>query len=178
VKTAASAIYANKQYLEHYRKSDGKCQFATERGDQPKECEIRGNVYIHPTAKVDSSAVIGPNVSIMENCIIGPGVRIKDSIILKNALIHKHSIILCSIVGWDCNIGSWARIEGRPGEPDPNQRFAKVQNPPLFNPDGKLNPSICVLGSNVKVSGCTVILNTIVLPHKVLSRGYKNEIVL
>jgi mannose-1-phosphate guanylyltransferase len=178
VKTAASAIYANKQYLEHYNKSGGNCQFATERRDQSNECTITGNVYIHPTAKVDASSHIGPNVSIMENCIIGPGVRIKDSIILKNAIIHPHSIILCSIVGWDCSIGTWVRIEGTPGEPDPNQRFAKVRNPPLFNPGGKLNPSISVLGSNVKVNCAAVILNSIVLPHKELSRSYINEIVL
>lgn len=178
VKTAASAIYANRQYLEQYRRSGGKCQFATERTDQARDCTIIGNVYIHPTANVDPSSVIGPNVSIMENCIIGPGVRAKESIILQNAVISAHSLVLCSIVGWNCSIGTWARVEGTPGEPDPNQKFAKVQNPPLFNPDGKLNPSISVLGSNVKISGGTVILNTIVLPHKELSRSYKNEIVL
>uniref|UniRef100_A0A6G1S302 Mannose-1-phosphate guanyltransferase alpha n=1 Tax=Aceria tosichella TaxID=561515 RepID=A0A6G1S302_9ACAR len=146
VKTAASAIYANKKYLEHNRESagDGNHHSATERRSNSGECEIIGHVYIHPTAKVDASSVIGPNVSIMENCIIGPGVRIKDSIILKNALVHPHSLILCSIVGWDCSIGAWARVEGTPGEPDPNQRFAKVQNPPLFNPVGKLNPYIRV----------------------------------
>lgn len=185
VKTAASAIYANKQYLEQYRKSftsspgeqapGGDLTLANE---QSRECQILGNVYIHPTAKVDASSVIGPNVSIMENCLIGPGVRIKDSIILQNAVIQPHSLVLCSIIGWDCSVGTWVRIEGTPSEPNPNQRYAKVQNRPLFAPDGKLNPSISVLGSNVTISCGTVILNTIVLPHKELSRSYKNEIVL
>lgn len=180
VKTAASAIYANRQYLEQYKKSDGKCQYATERDSElRRECTIIGNVYIHPSAIVDATSVIGPNVSIMENCVVGPGVRAKESIILQEAVINAHSLIFCSIVGWNCNIGTWVRIEGTPsGEPNPNQKFAKVQNPPLFNPDGKLNPSISVLGSNVKISGGTVILNTIVLPHKELSRSYKNEIIL
>lgn len=179
VKTAASAIHANRQYLERYRRSNGNCQSAAERNEgMTKDCTIVGNVYIHPTAKVDSSSVIGPNVSIMENCIIGPGVRIRESIILQNSLVDSHTLVLCSIVGWNCSLGTWVRVEGTPSEPDPNQKFAKMQNQPLFNKDGKLNPSISVLGSNVKISGGIVILNTIVLPHKELSRSYKNEIVL
>lgn len=188
VKTGASAVYANRQYLKqsnrsiasaddklNYKMGVDDCENKQVRADLPT---IVGDVYIHPSAIVDSSSVIGPNVSIMENCVIGPGVRIKDSIILQNAIINAHSLVLCSIVGWNCNIGTWVRIEGTPGEPDPNQKFAKVQNPPLFNPDGKLNPSVSVLGCNVKISDGTVILNTIVLPHKELARSYKNEIVL
>lgn len=182
MKTAASAIYANRQYLIEYRRNKSSTDNPTQKDAKlcisPWECQIIGDVYIHPSALVDSSAVIGPNVSIMENCRIGPGVRIKESIILQNAVVNAHSLVLCSIVGWDCLVGTWTRVEGTPNDPDPNQKFAKVQNPPLFNPDGKLNPSISVLGCNVKISDGTVILNTIVLPHKELSRSYKNEIVL
>ena len=114
----------------------------------------------------------------LHECVIGAGVRIKESIILRGAVIKAHSLVLYSIVGWNCLVGTWVRLEGAPSEPDPNQKFAKVQNPSLFNPDGKLNPSISVLGCNVKVAHGTVILNTIILPHKELSRSYRNEIVL
>lgn len=171
MKTAAAAIYANRHYLR---------QAANKSGYQPPEakCTIIGDVFIHPTAKVDPSAVIGPNVSIMEHCIIDQGVRLKESIILRGAFIKAHCLILYSIVGWNCNIGTWVRLEGAPSEPDPNRKFAKAQNPPLFNLDGKLNPSISVLGCNVKIPDGTVILNTIILPHKELSRSYRNEIVL
>ena len=31
---------------------------------------IIGNVIIHPTAKVDTTAVIGPDVVIGENCVV------------------------------------------------------------------------------------------------------------
>lgn len=175
VKTAASAIYANRQCLGY---KSLKINGDTTSGNKEQKCTIIGNVYIHPSAVVDASSVIGPNVSIMGNCVIGPGVRVKESIILQSAVIDAHSLIMCSIVGWNCVIGSWVRVEGTPSEPDPNQKFAKVQNPPLFNPNGKLNPSITVLGSSVKISRGIVILNTIVLPHKELGRSYKNEIVL
>lgn len=183
VKTAASAIYANRQYLIQHGKNMTYVNSSRHTGEatspaSPRLCKVIGDVYIHPSALVASSAVVGPNVSIMENCVIGPGVRIKESIILQNAVVNAHSLVLCSIVGWDCTVGTWTRVEGTPSDPDPNQKFAKVQNPPLFNPDGKLNPSISVLGCNVKISDGTVILNTIVLPHKELNRSYKNEIVL
>lgn len=171
MKTAASAIYANRQYLKQYQRND------TYNGNE-RSCEIIGDVYIHPTAVIDPSAVIGPNVTIMEHVVVGPGVRLRDSIILQNVVINSHSFVLCSIVGWNCTIGSWVRVEGTPSEPGANQQYAKVQNPPLFTLDGKLNPSISVLGCNVKISDATVILNTIVLSHKELSRSYRNEIAL
>lgn len=53
-----------------------------------------------------------------------------------------------------------------------------MENPPLFNVDGKLNPSITILGSCVRVPAEKILLNSIVLPHKELSRSFKNEIIL
>lgn len=171
MKTAASAIYANRQYLKQYKKN-------VEYDGSNQKCHIIGHVYIHPNAIIDSSAVIGPNVTIMEHVNIGPGVRVRESILLESVVIHAHSFILCSIVGKNCTIGSWARLEGTPSEPGANQEFAKVHNPPLFSLDGKLNPSISVLGCDVKIADATIILNTIVLSHKELSRSYRNEIAL
>lgn len=72
----------------------------------------------------------------------------------------------------------WARVEGTPSDPDPNKPFAKMDNPPLFNNDGRLNPSITILGYSVSVPSEMVLLNSIVLPHKELSRSFKNEIIL
>lgn len=67
---------------------------------------------------------------------------------------------------------------GTQSDPDPNKPFAKMENPSLFNSDGKLNPSITILGSFVTVAPEKVLLNSIVLPHKELTRSYKNEIIL
>lgn len=83
-----------------------------------------------------------------------------------------------SIVGWNCVIGPWSRVEGTPCDPNPNKPFAKMENRNLFDGEGKLSPSITVLGSNVLIPPETIILNSIVLPHKELSRSYKNEIIL
>lgn len=77
---------------------------------------------------------------------IGPGVRIRESIILEDAIVDRHSLILYSVIGKDSRVGRWARVEGTPSDPDPNKPFAKMENLPLFSNDGRLNPSITILG--------------------------------
>lgn len=96
----------------------------------------------------------------------------------------------------------WSRVEGTPSGPNPNMPFAKLESKPLFNTDGRLNPSITILGRiiyilfitsffsvnakwmtlslgcNVQVPGEVIIMNSIVLPHKELSGSYKNQIIL
>ncbi|OQR76421.1 mannose-1-phosphate guanyltransferase alpha-A-like [Tropilaelaps mercedesae] len=174
IKTAGSAIYANRHYLEMYRNRKNP-RLASHTTDGPK---IIGDAYIDPTATVHPTAVIGPNVSISQNVTVGRGVRICESIILGNATIGDHSLVKNSIVGWNSDIGSWSRVEGTPCDPNPNKPFSKMDNVPLFNNAGRLNPSITVLGCNVSVPSETVVINSIVLPHKDLNQSYKNEIIL
>lgn len=83
---------------------------------------------------------IGPGVTV------GAGVRIRESIILSEATIEERSLVLYSIIGRGSKVGRWARVEGTPSDPDPNKPFAKMENLPLFNIEGKLNPSITILG--------------------------------
>ena len=174
VKTAGSAIYANRHYLALYNAKHQKRLASTVNGP----CHIIGDVYIHPSATVHSTAVLGPNVSIGPNAVIALGVRIRESIILANAHVQSHSIVLHSIVGKGSYVGEWARIEGTPCDPNPNKPFAKMENLPLFNVNGKLNPSITILGTSVHLAAEKILLNSIVLPHKELTRNFKNEIIL
>lgn len=48
-------------------------------------------------------------------------------------------------------IGSWTRVEGTPNDPNPNKPFAKMENLPLFNDVGKLNPSITIVGKEIVI---------------------------
>jgi len=182
VKTAGSAIYANRHYLGLYKSThpDRLARPGTRISDEPSDliCTIIPDVFIHPTAQVHPTAVIGPNVSISAGVIVGPGVRIRESIVLDNAVINNHTLVLYSILGKNSQVGEWARVEGTPSDPDPNKPFAKMDNLPLFNSEGKLNPSISILGFSVTVKSETILLNSIVLPHKDLTRSYKNEIIL
>jgi mannose-1-phosphate guanylyltransferase len=59
--------------------------------------------------------------------------------------------VLDSIIGWNSQIGVWTRIEGTPNDPNPNKPFAKIETTQTFTNDGKLNPSITVIGKSVKL---------------------------
>lgn len=170
LKTAGSAIYANRHYLDLYKRTHPErlANVGNKRGegDGSLICTVYPDVFVHPSATVHHSAVVsmeqageltelmlllallqlGPNVAIGPGVTIGPGVRIRESIVLEQAQIKDHTLILHSIVGRGCTIGAWTRVEGTPSDPDPNKPFAKMENPPLFNNEGKLNPSITILG--------------------------------
>lgn len=182
VKTAGSAIYANRHYLQLYRSlhperlaNTGVKSGVEENGHLT--CTIYPDVYIHPTAQVHPTATLGPNVSVGPGVVIGPGVRIRESIILDNVVIREHTLVLYSIINKASQVGEWARVEGTPSDPDPNKPFAKMDNLPLFNSQGKLNPSITILGSDVKLVPEIVVLNCMVMPNKKLERSVKNEII-
>ncbi|OCT63391.1 mannose-1-phosphate guanyltransferase alpha-B isoform X1 [Xenopus laevis] len=173
IKSAGSAIYASRLYLSQYSTTHPERLASTKEGGPT----IRGNVYIHPTANVDPSAVLGPNVSVGMGVTVGAGVRIRESIILHGAVLQDHSCVLNTIVGWDSMVGRWARVEGTPSDPNPNDPYSKIDSETLFR-EGKLTPSITILGCNVSIPAEVVILNSIVLPHKELSRSFKNQIIL
>jgi len=105
-------------------------------------------------------------------------VRIRESIILDYSTVDSHTLIIHSIIGRNSKIGKWARIEGTQVDPDPNKPFAKIKNLPLFNQNGKLNPSTTIIGNGCTVSSEIILLNTIILPSKELTRSFKNEIIL
>lgn len=172
MKTAGSAIYANRHYLDLYN-DGGKTG-----GSEKTHCEIKGHVFIHKTAQVDPTAVLGPNVSLGPGVKVGAGARIRESIILTQSNIGEHAFVAHSVIGIGVKVGAWTRVEGTPNDPNPNKPFAKMDNVPLFNVEGKLNPSITILGCNVEVPSEIVVLNAIVLPHKQIDHSFKNEIVL
>ncbi|XP_003425939.1 mannose-1-phosphate guanyltransferase alpha [Nasonia vitripennis] len=174
VKTAGSAIYVNRHYLALYRQNKPERLASASNS----KCQIIDDVYIHPSASIHPTAVLGPNVSIGANVTIGAGVRIRETIVMENSTIQAHSIVLYSIVGKDSLVGEWARVEGTPCDPNPDKPFAKMENQPLFNIYGQLNPSATILGSSVSLASEKILLNSIILPHKELTRDFKNEIVL
>uniref|UniRef100_A0A667GPS1 GDP-mannose pyrophosphorylase A n=1 Tax=Lynx canadensis TaxID=61383 RepID=A0A667GPS1_LYNCA len=173
IKSAGSALYASRLYLGQYQLTHPE-RLAKHTPGGPR---IRGNVYIHPTAKVAPSAVLGPNVSIGEGVTVGEGVRLRESIVLHGATLQEHTCVLHTIVGWGSTVGRWARVEGTPNDPNPNDPRAHMDSESLFK-DGKLLPAITILGCRVRIPAEVLILNSIVLPHKELSRSFTNQIIL
>ncbi|XP_072031264.1 mannose-1-phosphate guanylyltransferase regulatory subunit alpha-A-like isoform X2 [Amphiura filiformis] len=174
IKSAGSAIYANRLYLSLYHETHPD-RLAQNSSNGP---QIIGDVYIHPTAHVDPTATLGPNVTVGAGVTIGPGVRVRECMILEGAVLQDHCCILHSIIGWNSTVGAWSRVEGTPNDPNPNAPHAKVDSDALFNIEGKLNPSITILGDSVTVPPEVIILNAIVLPDKKMDGSFKNQILL
>ena len=82
------------------------------------------------------------------------------------------------IVGWGCQVGAWTRVEGSPTELDPNRPHATTDNFYLFDDEGRLLPTITILGRDVTVPDEVIIRNSIVLPGKDLTWGLNNQILL
>lgn len=120
IKTAGSAIYANRHFLEMYRRTKleplAKQGIKDDTDDNELVCNIIGDVFIHPSASIHPTATVrgkltdfvqifhmfqlfqlGPNVSIGPGVTIGPGVRMRESIVLDNAIIKDHTLVLHSI---------------------------------------------------------------------------------
>lgn len=174
IKSAGSALYANRVQLELYKKNSPQ---------RLADCTTNNNVtcdsvFVHPSAIVDPTARLGPYVSIGPNVKIGPGVRVKNSIVLDNVTLKDHCCILNSIIGWHSQVGEWSRVEGTATKLDPNSPHATTDNFRLFDESGKLRASVTILGRDVYVPDEVVILNSIVLPSKDMNWGLKNEILL
>lgn len=163
IKTAGSAVPANALYL-----AKAFQQQAEELA--PASATIKPPVFIHPTAEVDRTAVLGPNVSIGPKAIIGAGARIKESIILEGAEVKHDACVLYSIVGWDSRVGAWARVEGTP-TPVSSHTTSIIKN-------GVKVQSITILGKECGVGDEVRVQNCICLPYKELKRDVSNEVIM
>merc|ERR1711913_2421 len=97
-------------------------------------------VYDQNTGKIDNfveNCRIGPNVTIGPGVVIEDGVCIKRSTVLKGAKVKSHSWLESCIIGWDCVVGRWVRME-----------------------------NVCVLGEDVIVKDEIYLNGGKVLPHK------------
>lgn len=98
-----------------------------------------GNNLVDPTAKIAPSSVIGPNVVIGPGVVVEDGVRISDSTLLRGCILKAHSWLNKCIIGWNCQVGKWVRME-----------------------------NVSVLGEDVVVSDEMYVNGGRVLPHKTI----------
>ena len=136
IKSASATVSANRLYLESYGINDPQL-LASNASTGPK---IIAPVFIHPSAQVDPSAVLGPNVTIDANCVIGEGVRIKESVILPGVRIKDNACVIDSIIGWNSTIGTWSRVEGSPVSTNFEDEFITL--------NGVKKPSVTILSNN------------------------------
>ena len=155
IKTAGSAVPANALYLQKAFQSQSEELAAP-------SATIVPPVYIHPTAEVDPTAKLGPNVSIGPKAIVGAGVRVKDSIVLEDSEIKHDACVLHSIIGWNSQVGAWARVEGTP-TPVGSHTTSIIKN-------GVKVQSITILGKECGVADEVRVQNCVCLPNKELKR--------
>lgn len=72
----------------------------------------KGNVMVHPSAKIGKDCRIGPNVVVGPNVVIGDGVRLQRCVILEGVQVKDFAWVNSSIIGWHSTVGRWSRIEG------------------------------------------------------------------
>lgn len=59
IKTAGSAVYANRRFLDLYKRTNTERLAKQGKDSKNHVCEIIGDVYIHPTATIHATAVVG-----------------------------------------------------------------------------------------------------------------------
>ncbi|WVQ80063.1 hypothetical protein IAT38_002164 [Cryptococcus sp. DSM 104549] len=155
LKTAASAVTATALYLSHFSKTNPSLL-------APSSPNIIAPTYIDPSATISPTAKIGPNVAIGPGVVVGDGVRIKDAIVMDGSTIEGHAAVLNSIVGTDCTVGQWARVDGE-SEPEKDVK-------------GKI--SVTILATEVSLAPETLVRSCIVLPNKSLSKSSANQVLL
>lgn len=111
-------------------------------GEHPGGFFVTGNVLIHPTAKIGAGSFIGPDVCIGENSVIAPGCRLSNACVMNDSTIGTNSWVNSSIIGWDCSVGKWVRMDG-----------------------------VTVLGEDVHISDEIYINGGKILPHKTISQN-------
>jgi len=120
----------------------GMCQYLTWASSAiPKTLStgpgIVGPVMIDPTAIIGKNCLIGPYVTIGPQVTIEDGVRLRRTTLFQGVTVQRNSWIDSSIVGWECFVGSWVRMEG-----------------------------VSVLGSDVRVADELYINGGMILDHK------------
>lgn len=155
IKTPGLSLKCSELYLAQFRYTSPHLLAS---GDGKKNAKIVGDVYIHPSAKVHPSAKIGPNVSISANVRVGAGVRLIGCIVLDDVEIKENAVVINSIVGWKSSLGRWSRVQA--------------------DGDYSAKLGITILGEAVTVEDEVVVINSIVLPHKILNVSVQDEIIL
>lgn len=101
------------KYLPAVEGSPKAQHLKTERTHRPSAEEpyvVKGNVIIHPSARIGHGSVIGPNATIGPNVTLGEGCRVERSAIFDNARIGPGCRISDSIVGWNNRLKGWCTL--------------------------------------------------------------------
>ena len=95
-----------------------------------------------PSAKIGKGCKIGPDVNIGANVVIEDGVRLVKCCVMENSVVKSNAWVSSTIIGWNCVVGRWTRLEG-----------------------------VTVLGEDVQIKDEVYTNGAKVLPHKEISNS-------
>jgi len=73
--------------------------------------EVEGSVYVGNEVMVEEGSVLGPYTVILDGVKVGRGSLIRGSLVMRRTRIGSSTYVKDSIIGEECSIGSWVRIE-------------------------------------------------------------------
>lgn len=76
----------------------------------PARLDIRGEVFIAPSVKLDVNVVLEGRVTIGKDSDIGPNVVIKNTTIGQHVKIHANTVIDGAVIEDGCEVGPFARV--------------------------------------------------------------------
>lgn len=76
----------------------------------PARLDIRGNVSVTPSTKLDVNIILEGTVKIGAHCEIGPNVVIKNSTLGDHVKIYANSVIDGAVIEDACEVGPFARV--------------------------------------------------------------------
>lgn len=76
----------------------------------PVRLDIRGDVSVAPSTKLDVNVILEGNVTIGSGCDIGPNVIIKNSTLGARVKILANSVIEGAVIEDECIVGPFARV--------------------------------------------------------------------
>lgn len=76
----------------------------------PLRLDIRGDVSIAPSVKLDVNVILEGTVKIGAGCDIGPNVVIKNATLGERVKVFANSVIEGAVIENDCEIGPFARV--------------------------------------------------------------------
>ena len=75
------------------------------------DVELIPPIYIGSNIVLGTNTILGPNVIIGSNTKLGNGVRVQNSILMDGINVNDYTYISRSILGSNCYIGKWVRID-------------------------------------------------------------------
>lgn len=76
----------------------------------PSRLDIRGEVYVAPSTRLDVNVILEGAVTIGAGCDIGPNVVIKNSTLGFGVKVHANSVIEGAVIEDHCEVGPFARL--------------------------------------------------------------------